>query len=68
MLKTFQGMLSRVRGRGRERHPEGILSSGNKCLSFKTLHENHYTDASGRELCVVIFGASILIEEYVFPD
>ena len=37
-------------------------------FSFKNLHNNHYTNASGRDLFVVIFLAISFEEEYVFPD
>ena len=36
--------------------------------SFKNLHENYYTNSSGRDLCVVIFVARVLKEKYLFPD
>ena len=31
-------------------------------------HENYYTNASGRDQCVVIFLASVLEETHLFPD
>ena len=35
---------------------------------FQKLHENYYTNASGRDLCVVIFLSRFLKEKYLFPD
>jgi len=46
----------------------GMLSSENKYCSFKNMHENYYTNASGRDLCVVKFLARFLKERYLFPD
>jgi len=37
-------------------------------FSFKKVHENYYANASGRDLCVVIFIARLLKEKYLFPD
>ena len=49
--------------------PEGRTPSiGNKYFSLQKLHENYYRNASGRDLCVAIFLASVLKEKYLFPD
>jgi len=47
---------------------EGWVSSGSKDFCFKHLHEMYYTNASGRDLRVVIPPAIFLKEKYLFPD
>ena len=51
-----------------ERPGAASLSSGNKYVPFKKLHENYITNASGRDLCVVVILARISKEKHLFPD
>ena len=66
MSLTRRAYLSR--GVGLPHTAEGSLIHPGTSIFSENLHENYPTNASGCDLCVVIFFARCLKEKYLFPE